>query len=292
MKKHWVTLLSAVVAVALVASTALAAQGENKGQANKPAHMVDKKDENQSETEEQEADTEASVQTGETVTFSVYGKAGKKGYIGLQKAFENVKGTSAEARIAQILETKYGVEVEASAELANLADELESEGDLESATLVQEEAVKADIKNIGLYKKLGKLYDKMGNNGVRAYVNGVHPKFDVPPVIKEGRVLIPFRAISEALKAEVLWNQEERSVTVTRGDTVVILIIDSHIALVNGVEVSLDVPGQLENGRTLVPIRFLSEAFKAEAIWEQETKSVIIIEEDNADEADDEEAAE
>jgi hypothetical protein len=273
MKKYGVTLLSVIVAFALMASTVLAVPGENKGQANKPSNQ------------EQGVETETSVETEETVTSSVYGEKGKKGHIGLQKAFENVKGTPAEARIAGILEAKYGVEVEVSTELSNLADEFETEGDLESAVLVQEEAVKSDFKNIGMYKKLGKLYDKMDKKGIRAYVNGAHPNFDVAPVLKEGRVLVPFRAISEALEAEVIWNAEERSVTVTKGDTVVIITIDSLIALVNGEEITLDVPGQIKNRRTLVPVRFLSEAFKAEVLWDQETTSVIIIEEDTADEA-------
>jgi hypothetical protein len=289
MKKYGVMLLSAVIATTFMASTVLAVPGGNKGQADKPA----------AQTETEVEVTATTDETGETVTSNVYGK-GKKGYIGLQKAFENVKGTPAEARIAELLVQKYGIEVEISAELSVLADEFETEGDLESASLVQEEAVKADIRNIEMYKKLGKLYDKMDKKGIRTYVNGVHPKFDVPPVLKEGRVLVPFRAISEALEAEVVWNAEERTVTVTRGDTVVVITIDSLVALVNGEEVTLDVPGQIQSGRTIVPVRFLTEAFNAEVIWDQETTSVIIIEEDStdavegetADDTDSEQAAE
>ncbi|HEY0827063.1 MAG TPA: copper amine oxidase N-terminal domain-containing protein [Bacilli bacterium] len=163
--------------------------------------------------------------------------------------------------------------------LSDLASIYEKAGSIEDAAEMQQESVLEDIKDIESYKKLSKMYEKMGRKGVKAFVNGTQPKFDVSPIIRSGRTLVPFRAIAEALKAEVKYNAEERSVTVTRDGVVVKLFIGSTIAYVNGKEVTLDVPPMIVNGRTIVPVRFISEAFNSVVKWEAETQTVIIYEE-------------
>jgi hypothetical protein len=163
--------------------------------------------------------------------------------------------------------------------LADLAAAYEKSGSIEDAADMQEESVLADIKNIESYNKLSKLYEKMGQTGVKAFVNGVQPEFDVPPVIKNGRTLLPFRAISEALGAEVAYDAEEQSVTVTKDGVEVKLFIGSNIAYVNGTEVTLDVEPVVVNGRTIVPVRFISEAFNSVVEWDAETETVIIYDE-------------
>ena len=90
---------------------------------------------------------------------------------------------------------------------------------------------------------------------------------------------MPFRAISEALKAEVLWNDTENSVTVTKEGIVVKLVIDSITAYVDGVKVTLEVPAEIRNGRTVVPIRFISEVLKTTVKYEPESKSIVIYDE-------------
>ncbi|UUZ92744.1 copper amine oxidase N-terminal domain-containing protein [Paenibacillus sp. P25] len=115
---------------------------------------------------------------------------------------------------------------------------------------MQKEAIKANLKNLKAYEKLGHLYEKLGKKGVKLYVNGEEPAFEVAPFIREGNTLVPFRAIAEALKANVSWDPNERSVSVTRGDITVKLFIDSKTAYVNGKEVTLEVPAAIENGKT------------------------------------------
>ncbi|MCC3377909.1 stalk domain-containing protein, partial [Cohnella sp. REN36] len=73
--------------------------------------------------------------------------------------------------------------------------------EINEAIAIQKEVVKENIRNLESYKKLGKMYGKIGETGMRAFVNGEQLTVDVPPVIKEGRTLIPFRAISESLDA-------------------------------------------------------------------------------------------
>ena len=100
--------------------------------------------------------------------------------------------------------------------------------------------------------------------------------FDVPPQIINGRTMVPLRAIFEELGAEVLWNGPTQTVTATRGDTVVTLTIGSTAPTVNGRVVEIDQPGVVVGGRTLVPLRFVGEAFGAEVNWDSATRTVTI----------------
>lgn len=93
-------------------------------------------------------------------------------------------------------------------------------------------------------------------------------KFDTPPVIKEGRILIPLRALSEATGALVEWNAEEKTVTLTKDDKEILLVIDNDKILVNNVEITIDVPAQLINNRTVVPLRFIVENLELQVDWD------------------------
>lgn len=114
----------------------------------------------------------------------------------------------------------------------------------------------------------------------RVRVNGKELKFDQPPVVREGRILVPLRAISEGLKAEVRWDPDAKTVTVIKGDTTVVLFLDKAEVLVNGEKVALDVPAVAVNGRTLVPLRFLNQVFRNRVEFNEKTDEVNIEEEE------------
>jgi len=82
---------------------------------------------------------------------------------------------------------------------------------------------------------------------------------------------------SASLKADVQYDSASKTVTVTRDAIVVKLTLGSKTALVNGKEVALDVPAETKNGRVFVPMRFLSEALKAEVTYEKESGSVVVL---------------
>lgn len=279
MNKTWMITATCVVVTSLMTGSAFA-KSENGNNADK----VD------SSKPAVELNVKVNGGTDATVTSDTYGTEGKNGYKGLLKAIENVKDKPAGAVIADILLTNYGAHisdelkaeldaiVDRDAALSAVADVLDEQGSVTDAVYVQKEAVKANIKNLNSYKKLGKLFEKLGKKGVFLYVNGEEPTLEVNPFIKDGSTLVPFRAISESLKAEVTWNAEERSVTVTRDGITVKLFIDSTTATVDGKEVTLEVPAAIVEGNTVVPVRFISEALKATVKWEEETKSVVIYE--------------
>jgi hypothetical protein len=111
---------------------------------------------------------------------------------------------------------------------------------------------------------------------IKVFVNGQHLIFDVPPVIVGGRTLVPMRAIFEELGAEIEWEANFQMVTATRGNTLIRLQIDNNIASVNGVDVTLDVPARLVDGRTLVPLRFVGESLDCDVQWDGNRRQVTI----------------
>ena len=111
---------------------------------------------------------------------------------------------------------------------------------------------------------------------IKAFLNGTALVMDVPPVLKEGRALVPFRAIGEALTAEVDWDGSARKVTLTLGDKTVQLFIGNKTAYVNGKAITLDVPAMLVEDRTMVPLRFISESLGASVQWSGELRRIDI----------------
>lgn len=99
---------------------------------------------------------------------------------------------------------------------------------------------------------------------------------DVPPTIKDGRTFVPLRFFSDAIGAEVLWDDKERKVTYTKKNFVIILYIDKKTAYVNGEEKELDVAPFIKNGRTLVPVRFVSENLDSLVEWNPKERTVRI----------------
>lgn len=98
-----------------------------------------------------------------------------------------------------------------------------------------------------------------------------------PPVIKEGRTLVPMRDIFEALGATVDWNGSQKTVTAKQAATTIQLQIGSKTAKINSKSVTLEVAAQTVNNKTMVPLRFISEALGAKVIWNGHANSVAIV---------------
>ncbi|SHE96505.1 Copper amine oxidase N-terminal domain-containing protein [Desulforamulus putei DSM 12395] len=95
-------------------------------------------------------------------------------------------------------------------------------------------------------------------------VNGVAQVMDVAPYIKEGRTYVPVRYLAYALGvSEDNVQYENGVVTLTKGDKVVKLTIGSKTMDVNGTTSTMDVAPETNNGRTMLPARFVAEALGA-----------------------------
>jgi len=133
-------------------------------------------------------------------------------------------------------------------------------------------------------------------------VKGQHPVFDVPPVIKSGRTLIPVRAIMNGLGAEkVEWNGDEQKVTIIKGDKTIVIYLNSQEVLVNDEAVTIDVPAGMIANRVFVPLRFIAQTLGDKVEYDAETGDVtigdeneeeVIEEEENTEENNDENTSE
>lgn len=84
---------------------------------------------------------------------------------------------------------------------------------------------------------------------------------DVAPYIKKGRTFVPIRFIAEELGFDVKWDAKTRTATMTERDSTVVVTIGSKTMLVNEEARELDLPAEITDGRTFVPLRAISEAF-------------------------------
>ncbi|MEG2380263.1 MAG: stalk domain-containing protein, partial [Oscillospiraceae bacterium] len=111
-------------------------------------------------------------------------------------------------------------------------------------------------------------------------VDGNVVKFDQQPVIKDDRTLVPLRAIFTELGASVDWNEDTETVTAKKDNTVVTMQIGNTNYKVNNTEKTLDVPAQLINSRTLIPVRAVAESFDCDVSWNEDIRVVEIIRND------------
>lgn len=111
---------------------------------------------------------------------------------------------------------------------------------------------------------------------ISIYINGTEVPAVQAPVMKAGRVLVPLRSIFEGIDAEVQFNNRTKTITATRGDQEVTLTLGSKAAYINGQLNVLDVPASTIKGSTMVPIRFVSEAFGEKVFWNSRSQRVDI----------------
>lgn len=99
---------------------------------------------------------------------------------------------------------------------------------------------------------------------------------DVAPLIQNGRTLVPLRFIGETLGARVDWNDTTRQVSYTTDQRTIVLTLNSTKAVVNGKTITLDVAPAVVSGRTLVPLRFVSEYLNAVVDWDAAAKTATV----------------
>ncbi len=156
--------------------------------------------------------------------------------------------------------------------------------DSQNVTLAQViQNINNDPSNQANYDLAAKLYTNAGETNINIFVNGNiidFSKYDnVFPIVKDGRTLVPLKAVSEALGANVSWDGSKALITITLDSKVIKLTLNNTTAYVNDAEVTLDVPAQSINSRTMVPLKFISQAFgeKAAPHYYQNNFSVISV---------------
>lgn len=118
---------------------------------------------------------------------------------------------------------------------------------------------------------------------VSVYINGVQTLFpDQLPYIDENeRTMVPVRFCSLALGANVDWDAQKMQVTISRSASSarparqVTLTINSNEMFISGEGArQMDTAAVLKNERTMVPLRFISEFFAAQVVWDEASRAV------------------
>ncbi len=114
-------------------------------------------------------------------------------------------------------------------------------------------------------------------------VNGEYIEMYQKPIFKDDRILIPVRAVGEALKCKVDWNHDTQTATLNSGATEIkITIGETEMKKINisrnpiEIPIVLEVPAFIENGRTMLPLRAVSEALFLDVNWDEEERTVVI----------------
>jgi len=127
---------------------------------------------------------------------------------------------------------------------------------------------------------------KLRINDPKMYVNGtlkeVDPGRGTTPIIKDSRTLLPVRSVVESLGGTVDWDGTTRKVTIKLNGKTIEMWINKPVAKVNGISKQIDPSNKyvkpiIVNGRTMLPIRFVSESLGAYVEWFGDTKEVLIV---------------
>jgi len=106
--------------------------------------------------------------------------------------------------------------------------------------------------------------------------NGVDVTMDVAPYISGGRTFLPMRFVANAMgvsDSNILWDDVAKTVTLIKGDKVVQVKIGSKAMLINGAAITMDVAPEIKGGRTMLPLRFIANAFGATVTWDAATQT-------------------
>lgn len=113
--------------------------------------------------------------------------------------------------------------------------------------------------------------------GVQVSINGKVIFFpDQQPVLQNGSVLLPVSELVNVLGGTASWDKDKGTVTIENGSTKITCIVGSNKAYVNGSAITLSTPASILSGRTMVPVRFLSEQLGLTVKWVDSTKTVLV----------------
>lgn len=95
---------------------------------------------------------------------------------------------------------------------------------------------------------------------------------------ENGVTMVPARYFADQLGAEVKWNADTQTVTLTDPGTgtVVQAAVDQETALVNGKKTALEASPALRDGVVYVPLRFAAEAFGGKVVWNAEHQFITV----------------
>ncbi|MGE5418217.1 MAG: copper amine oxidase N-terminal domain-containing protein [Acidobacteriota bacterium] len=155
---------------------------------------------------------------------------------------------------------------DAQAQILKLfTDALQScQGDNGECKKIITDMIALDPGNPDYYKQLGDLLVKLGDKSLKVWCNGNQLDLDVNPIVKQGRTLVPIGQIVQALGATAAWDPIGQQVTITKDGNTIELKPGQVTANINGQPVQLSLPAEIDNGRLMVPLRFIAQSLNAD----------------------------
>lgn len=111
---------------------------------------------------------------------------------------------------------------------------------------------------------------------IKVFVDGKQVKFDVDPIMSNNNTLVQYTTVFKALGMNYSWDQQEKMVTGYNDYILMHLKIGENVAYINNKQVKMDTAPTVLKGRTLVPIRFISEATGAKVVWDGKQRTINI----------------
>ena len=165
---------------------------------------------------------------------------------------------------------------DAKVTVKNVEDVVDGEGSLTiygtEDTVVTIAVAVVDDSNDGIY--VGSLEYTIGDGDIVAHHNVTMTigssqyvvdkqlfEMDAAPYVDSNwRTMVPLRALMEGFDAEVIWDNDARTVTINYNEQTIVMTIDETTYTVNGEEMTMDTEPVIQGDRTYVPIRFAAEA--------------------------------
>ncbi len=191
---------------------------------------------------------------------------------------------SAVSAFAAEKEAESGLKA-ATQKVLDKVEEINKDGILKNISdikVLAKELLGKDIENAReiLIGEIEKIKQALGDNSIDTIVGDKlidYSLYDgVLPFIENGTTLIPVRAVTEYLGADVSWDESTQTVTVKKDDTTIELTIDKPVLKVNGEEQELLLAPRIVSGRTMVPIRAVAQALNLKVGWNDGAKTITV----------------
>lgn len=114
------------------------------------------------------------------------------------------------------------------------------------------------------------------NTEIKVKIDGENVNFpDMKPYVNsDNRTMVPIRFISDDMGYGLSWNQETKVVEIDSSGTKVILKVGEKIVQVGSSTIAMDTEAVIREGRTFVPLRFVTQAFDVKIAWNQSTQTI------------------
>lgn len=113
---------------------------------------------------------------------------------------------------------------------------------------------------------------------IRIILDGEELSTDASPYMKPGAnvTMVPLRVIGENLGAQVAWSQTDQTATIQKDGSTLVLTLGSSAVQVGGSTVNLEASVEISSGRTMVPLRFVSEQLGINVDWNGKNRTIIL----------------